>query len=232
MSSSASIVVPCCNQLNFTRLCLESVLRHTTSPYELIVIDNASTDGTPAYLHSLPARPGPQSVEVITCSGNLGHPAACNRGLARARGEAVAFLDNDIVLTPGWLEALLLHLYDRGLKTGLVGPVSNSAAGRQQVAPGYTDLDGLDTFALTHRLRKGPARPCRRLSGFCLLGRRTLLEQLGGFDERFTPGYFGDDDLCLRTQDAGHGLALANDVYIHHFGGRTFAGLGLDAQGL
>ena len=84
---TASIVVLCCNELEYTRLCLESVLRRTRPPYELVLIDNGSADGTPDYLNEIRARPGPDRVEVARNETNRGFPAGCNQGLAR-RGAA------------------------------------------------------------------------------------------------------------------------------------------------
>ena len=78
-----SIVVLCCNELEYTRLCLKSVLRRTRPPYELVLIDNGSTDGTPAYLEEVRSRPGPARVEVVRNETNAGFPAGCNQGLAQ-----------------------------------------------------------------------------------------------------------------------------------------------------
>jgi GT2 family glycosyltransferase len=82
----ASILILCCNELAYTRLCLESVLGHTRSPYELVLVDNSSTDDTPAYLEEIRSRPGPVRVEVIRNATNVGFPAGCNQALARAQG--------------------------------------------------------------------------------------------------------------------------------------------------
>ena len=101
-----SIVVLCCNELEYTRLCLESVLRRTRPPYELVLIDNGSADGTPTYLQEVRSRPGPARVEVVRNEANAGFPAGCNQGLARLRGGWVVFLNNDTVVTGGWLEGL------------------------------------------------------------------------------------------------------------------------------
>ena len=72
--------------------------------------------------------------------------------------------------------------------------------------------------------------PVERLTGFCLLLRREVLEQIGGFDERYGLGFFDDDDLCVRAQKTGFELLLALNVFVHHFGSRTFAGLGVDSR--
>ena len=72
-SGLAPLVILCCGQLPYTRLCLESVLRHTRAPFELILVDNGSTDGTPAYLEEIPGLPGPERVVVLRNESNRGY---------------------------------------------------------------------------------------------------------------------------------------------------------------
>jgi GT2 family glycosyltransferase/tetratricopeptide (TPR) repeat protein len=227
----ASLVILCCNQLDYTRLCLDSVLRHTRPPYELILVDNGSTDDTPAFLEELRGRPGPQHVEVIRNASNRGFPASCNQGLAAARGRHLILLNNDTVVTPGWLDGLLAWAHHDWPTVGLVGAVSNYAAPPQQVPADYTDLEGLVPWAVRRRQQHaGQALRVERLTGFCLLVRREVFERVGGLDERYGLGFFDDDDLCLRARQAGFGLLVALDVFVHHFGSRTFAGLGIDCR--
>jgi GT2 family glycosyltransferase/Tfp pilus assembly protein PilF len=229
----ASILVLCCNEVAYTRMCLESVLEHTRGPYELVIVDNASTDETPAYLEELRARPGPSRVVVIRNESNVGFGAGCNQALAHARGRYLVFLNNDTVVTAGWLEGLLRWALFDWPHVGLVGPVSNYAPPPQLVEPGYGDLSGLEAFAERRRRQfSDRALEVVRATGFCLLARREVLAQLGGLDERYGHGFFEDDDLCLRAREAGFKLLVAPDVYVHHFGSRTFRALGLDPEGL
>jgi GT2 family glycosyltransferase/predicted Zn-dependent protease len=225
----ASIIILCHNELECTRLCLESLIAVTRQPYELILVDNASNDGTPAYLEEVRNRPGPARFAVVRNEENRGFPAACNQGLALARGEYVVFLNNDTVLTPGWLDGLIRWSLTDWPRIGLVGPMTNYTRAPQQVDAGYADLAGLPAFA-TQRAREfaGRCLPVERLTGFCLLARRELLDRIGGMDESFGTGLFEDDDLSVRARRAGYKLLVAQDVYIHHFGSRTFTGLGID----
>ena len=101
----ASIIIPCWNQLEFTRQCIAALVRCTRPPWELIVIDNGSTDGTKDYcagVRDAAAVP----VTVVTNTTNRGFPAAINQGLKRARGEYLVLLNNDVVVTDGWLDQL------------------------------------------------------------------------------------------------------------------------------
>jgi GT2 family glycosyltransferase len=227
----ASLVILCCNEVAVTRLCLESVLRHTRSPYELILVDNGSTDGTPDYLKEVAGRSGPARVEVIRNEENRGFARGCNQGLAAAQGRYLVLLNNDTVVTPGWLDRLIGWATHDWPRVGLVGAVSNYAPAPQQVEPGYRDLAGLDEFALRRaRDFRGQALDFPRLTGFCLLTRREVLEQVGALDEGYGLGFFEDDDLCVRVRDKGYRLLVAQDTFIHHFGSRTFQALGLDSR--
>jgi GT2 family glycosyltransferase len=229
----ASIIVLCCNEVEYTRLCMESVLRHTRPPYELVLIDNGSTDATPAYLEELRRRAGPARVEVVRNAANVGYPAGCNQGLAQARGDFVVFLNNDTVVTEGWLDGLVRWALRDGDPVGMVGAVSNYSRPPQQVAVDYTDLEGMAAFAARRRRElAGQALLVERLTGFCLLARREALAAVGGLDERFGLGFFDDDDLSVRVLRAGLKLVVPLDVFVHHFGSRTFNALGVDAAGL
>ncbi len=226
-----SIIVLCCNALHYTRLCLESVVRHTRPPYELVVVDNASGDGTPAFLEEVRAWAGPVRVEILRNETNRGFAAGCNQALGHTRGHYLLFLNNDTVVTEGWLEGLLACLEQRREGVGLVGPVTNLIEVPQQIPIDYTDLHGMVEFA-AHRRREfaGQVLEVEKLSGFCLLARREVLERAGGFDERYGLGYYEDHDLSFRARDAGFRLLVAQDVFVHHFGGRTFAALEIDGR--
>lgn len=241
----ASIIVPCWNQLEFTKLCVRSLVRHTRRPWELVVVDNGSTDGTGDYLAGVQdAAAAP--VTIIANEANRGFPAAVNQGLKVARGAFLVMLNNDVVVTDGWLDQLIsLALMEtraekvddakpanRGI--GLVGPMSNYAAPPQLVphAP-YHDMDEMQAFARRWRDdQRGRWFTTGKLSGFCLLMKREVYETLGGLDERFGLGLFDDDDLALRARREGFELAVAHDLFIHHFGSRTFVGNGVDSAGL
>jgi len=221
-----SIVIVTFNQLAYTRMCLESIRFLTDEPYELIIVDNASTDGTVEYLRSC------SDVKLIENAENRGFPSAANQGMLASRGQQVLFLNNDIIATTGWLKRLLSALHSDP-RVGLVGPCSNYVSGPQQVEPAYHDLACLDGWAWEHGKQKnGHCEEVDRLVGFCLLVRREVLDTIGLFDERFGIGNFEDDDLCHRAIAAGWRAVIARDAYIHHFGHRSFAGAGVDLRAL
>ncbi|MGB9804041.1 MAG: glycosyltransferase family 2 protein [Desulfofundulus sp.] len=221
-----TIVIPVRNQLHFTRRCLESIFKYTPEPVEVMVVDNGSTDGTREYLQAL------TGVRVLMNNRNVGFAAACNRGLAVARGEYLLLLNNDVLVTPGWLTGLISHLKKYPC-AGLVGPLSNCGGLMQTIPVVLPSLNQLDEF--TRRLAVENFGQCRQvniLSGFCLLIRRQVLNTIGGLDTRFGPGNFEDDDFCLRARLAGFKLLVAEDVFVYHFGQRTFLGEGMDYRTL
>jgi GT2 family glycosyltransferase/tetratricopeptide (TPR) repeat protein len=226
-----SILILCCNQLDFTRQCLESVRQHTRAPYELVLVDNGSSDGTAAYLDEVRGQSGPEHVVVLRNVSNVGFPAGCNQALAQAQGSYVVFLNNDTIVTEGWLDGLVRVVLHDWPRVGMAGAVTNATAAPQLVPAGYGDLAGLPAFA-AHRRQEfaGKALEAQRLTGFCLLARRDVLNQVGGYDERYGLGYFDDDDLCVRVRRAGFKLLVALDVFIHHYGSQTFKALGIDCQ--
>jgi GT2 family glycosyltransferase len=228
----ASVIVPCFNQLSFTRHCIAALARHTRAPWELVAVDNGSTDGTAAYLQGVhDAAPFP--VTILTNPENRGFPAACNQGLRAARGDYLVLLNNDAVVTDAWLDQLVA-LADSDPKIGMTGPMSNEVSPPQLVEPvPYTNLDDMHQFAARWRSeRRGKWLLAERLSGFCLLIKRAVLDAVGGLDEQFGPGLCDDDDLALRVEQAGFSLAMAYDLFVHHFGGRTLVGAGIDAAAL
>ena len=231
-SGLASIIVPCRDQLPFTRECLKSLAEHTTAPWELVIVDDGSRDGTADYLNALQDA-DPKRVAVVTHTASQGFPTSCNHGLEAARGDYLVLLNNDTVVTHGWLDHLIA-LAESDPEIGMVGPVSNYVSPPQLIPEvSYRSLDKMHAFAAVWRgKRLGQWMLCEKLSGFCLLIKRAAYEKLGGLDERFGLGFFDDDDLCLRARKAGYKLAVAIDCFVHHFGSRTISAVGINAESL
>jgi len=221
-----SIIVLTHNELSFTIQCLDSIRARTDEPYQLIVVDNASTDGTREYLRSL------EGVIVVENAENRGFPAGVNQGIRVAKGRQVLLLNNDCIVTTGWLRRLLDALHGDPV-VGLVGPSSNNVSGGQQVPANYRDAGSIDGFAWDWGADHGhECMDVDRLVGFCLLIDRAVIDRIGLLDERFGIGCFEDDDYCRRAIKAGFRLIHARGAFVHHYGSRTFRGVGLDYPAL
>ncbi len=216
-----SIVIPTYNQLNMIKPCMDSIVQNTNVPYEIIVVDNASTDGTADYLRSLEGL-----VRFRLLESNRGFAGAVNVGMMMAKGRTIMLLNNDTLVTKSWLENLLACLNSDD-KIGMVGPMTNYISGEQQIEVPYTNIADMPRFASEYN-RSDPARWKRidRLAGFCLLFRRELFEEIGYFDEGFDIGNFEDDDYNVRVRLLGRSLVMAQDTFIHHFGSVSMKALG------
>lgn len=227
--AKTSIIILTHDQLEYTRQCLRSVERHTFQPYELILVENGSTDGTLAFLKDYAS--ARKYVRLLIQEENLGFAEGNNRGLAVATGDQFLLLNNDVVVTPDWLERLRSCSMG-GEAMGVVGPKSNWVSGPQAVPEFRYDphtLKNLDLFAREFTRRHfGRATRFWRVVGFCMLIKRGVVERIGGFDRRYGLGNFEDDDFSLRAALAGFESWIAEDCFIHHFGHRTFLGAGID----
>lgn len=221
-----SIVIPCWNNVEYTRLCIDSIFRNTEEPFELILIDNGSTDGTASYFESL--RKQHTNVVVISNKLNTGYGYACNQGLAAATGDYVVIMNNDIVVPPNWLRLLLRPAQAR--EVGIVGPRANNVSGTQCIATSYGNNLGLMEGFAQALARKNAYQGSFvvRAVGFCMLVKRSVIEAIGGFDPRFGIGNFEDDDFCARAQLAGFKIWIADDAFVHHFGSVSFRNGGID----
>lgn len=219
-SRTVSIVVPCWNRAEWTLQLLKSIQATTADgTYELVIVDNGSTDATAG----VDSNPG-AGVKVIRNSSNRGFAVACNQGAEAASGETLVFVNNDVIVKPGWLAPLLA-----GLERPRVG-----AVGSKLLFPDGTiqhagvillhDPDGqgyLDGNHLLYRQRAehpvaNRAREVRAVTAALLAVRRNLFSDLGGFDEGYLNGN-EDVDFCLRVGEAGwRVLYEPASVAIHH----------------
>ncbi len=223
-----SVVIVTWNNRAMNRLCLESLFARTEWPnLEVLVVDNGSSDGTPELLADLAS--GHSNLRVIAFEENRGFPAACNAGLAEARGEYLALLNNDTVVTRGWATALIAHLArDRGL--GLVGPVTNAISNEARIDVGYGNLAELPAWARAWvRDHDGEAFPIPMLAFFCVVMRREVFANVGALDERFGTGMFEDGDYNRRVRAGGWEVRCARDAFVHHWQKASFRRLGKDA---
>ncbi len=216
----ASVIVVTYNNLALTRLCLESIVRNSDYPnYEVIVVDNNSTDDTPEYLRRLAAQHS--HIQIVLNPENRGFAAANNQGIERSTGERLVLLNNDTVVPPGWLSRLLRHLEDPSI--GMVGPVTNFTGNEARVAVDYQTLGEMEVFAEELMwANSGCVADIHMLAMFCVAFRRDTHEKIGSLDEQFGIGMFEDDDYSLRVKKRNLRVVCAADVFVHHFGQAAF----------
>jgi GT2 family glycosyltransferase len=222
----ASVIIPVWNQLQYTRQCVAALQKNTADRlYELIFIDNGSTDGTPEFLSTLEG-----NVRILRNPENRGFGNACNQGADLSRRPYLVFLNNDTAPHPGWLEALLA-LAKSDPAIGAVGSKLLFPDGRLQEAGARVSQDGSgwpfgrggDAAAAIYN------RPCEvdYCSGAALLVRREAFQKLGGFDPQFAPAYYEDTDLCFGLRNLGLKVMYCPASQVTHFESKT-AGLRLD----
>ena len=213
----ASIVIPVYGQFAHTLACLRALAAHPpTTPFEVIVVDDGSTDETPT---CMPAITG---VRYHVRAANGGFIAACNDGAAHARGEILVFLNNDTVPQPGWLEALL-DTFRAHQDTGLAGSQLLYPDGRLQESGGLVFTDGsgwnYGRFGDPDDPRYAFVRDTDYCSGAAIAVAAALFARVGGFDTRYAPAYYEDTDLAfaVRTQGLRVRVQPASRV-VHHEG--------------
>ncbi|HJS18692.1 MAG TPA: glycosyltransferase, partial [Anaerolineales bacterium] len=168
-----------------------------------------------------------ENFKVIYNAENEGFARANNQGIAAAQGDYIVLLNNDTVVTRVWLSRLINHLGDP--QVGLVGPLTNGVSNEAHVDMTFTDVTALDAFAAQlAKDRTNLMTPIKLLAMYCMAGRREVFQQIGPLDEQFGIGMFEDDDYSLRVRQAGYRMAVAEDVFIHHFGRSAFGLMGHD----
>jgi GT2 family glycosyltransferase/glycosyltransferase involved in cell wall biosynthesis len=224
-----SVVVLAYNNWQFTNACLHSILSLTDySNVEIIVVDNASTDGTRENLDRVFSRD--PRVKIIHNAENLGFAAGNNIGMRAATGEYIILLNNDTYVTKGWIRDMIRPLMqDRTI--GLVGPLTNNIGNEQKIAINYGDMQQM--AQVSRRFTRRYLRRCyatHNLAFFCVATRRDVLEKVGLLDEVYGMGFFEDDDYCRRVEQAGFKIVIADDVFVHHHLSASFNALGQDEK--
>ena len=202
-NATVSIVIPLYNQLKYTKLCLESLQSTLIDLPEIILVDNASTDGTADYLRTL------AKVKVISNVENLGFAGGCNTGIKAASGEWVVVLNNDVIVTPGWLDGML-NAAERW-KLQIVTPAIREGECTYDISAYARELTG----RMQNVIRRG------RANGICFMVNRSVFDAIGLFDEKFLIGQYEDKDFFLRAANAGFALGTVGSAFLHHFGSAT-----------
>jgi len=192
-----SIIVPVRYRADLTQVCLDSIIKYTKIPYELILVQEGEDKEITRLLKSY-------TDNFVQNKKPLGFAGAMNTGLGLAKGNYCCFLNNDTVVTPDWLYPIL-DVFKKDKRVGLISPVYTEMVEWQKTSKesekDYIYVDGAD-----------------RLKGVCFVVPKQVIDKVGKWDERFGMGGGDDNDMCLRIKKAGYELAVARKSYIYHYG--------------
>lgn len=225
----ATIIIVSYHNLDKLQFTLQSVLEKTRYPaYDILIVDNGGQPDIQREVRTLAQR-FPETVRFIFNTENLGFAGGNNIGLRSARdSDYIILLNDDVVVTPGWLSGLIRYLGDRSI--GLVGPVTNATGNEACIRIDYSDPADADLFARRYTAEHdGVSFDIAVLAMYCVAIRQDTLAEIGDLDERFGVGMFEDDDFSVRVHNAGYRIVCAEDVYVHHFGRSSFGQLGDEA---
>ena len=221
ISDKISIVIPVWNNLHLVQQCVQSILKCTLHPFEIVLVDNASHEPICAWAEPMSAKHS--NITYVRNSINHGFPQGCNIGIKHATGEHILLLNSDTVVTPYWLSMLVAGLRDDSV--GLVSGISCNIGLDDQCIkkPSYRNHKELVRFAQEQNTTHHGHQTHTTLVVFLLvLIRGALKDKIGGLDPIFSFGNCEDSDYCFRAYRAGFKAQIMRDVYIDHVGSASF----------
>lgn len=226
MPTGVDIVVPIYNAREDVRRCIESVLRHATGDWRLVLVDDASTDAAlAAYLRQ--TAEGHDRVTLLRNPENAGFVVSANRGMKRAGGRDIILLNSDTIVTEHFVDRLIACAYSHE-RAGIVSPLTNNGTicsvpefCRDNALPNGLSVDAYAGMIARTGLRRRPELVTA--VGFCMYIRADVIERIGYFDEeRFGRGYGEENDFCERAKAIGYEVRLCDDLFIAHTGHASF----------
>ncbi len=209
MDIFCDVVMLTYNKLDFTRQCISSFLSNTHIPCRLILIDNASTDGTKEYLTSLKDTANCR-IKLVFNEDNRGFVGGMNQGVKISTAPYVCLANNDLLFTEGWLDEAI-SIFKKYASIGLLNPDSNSLGTHVPVGVSLKDF-GRQLYSK----RKGIFSEMPFCVGYCMLIKREVIEKVGGLSEEFYPMFFEDSDYSLKVKKAGYLTGVAKGSYVWH----------------
>ncbi|MEM3896273.1 MAG: glycosyltransferase [Archaeoglobaceae archaeon] len=213
-----SIIIPIYNNIKYTMNCLKSILNNTGGSFEVIVVNDASTDDTLKIL-----REKVKNIKIINNETNLGFIESCNRGAKASLGKYLCFLNNDTIVTKDWLPPLV-DLIKKDF-VGAVGAKLVYPDGKLQEAGGIIWKDGsgwnYGRYDDPEKPEYNFVREVDYCSGAVLMVKKDLFERIGGFSLEFKPAYYEDTDLCFNIRKFGYKVLYQPKSVVIHYEGIT-----------
>ncbi|NTW83854.1 MAG: glycosyltransferase family 2 protein [Chlorobiaceae bacterium] len=201
---SYSVVIPVYNQLEYTRQCFESLIAGGTSPVNIIIVDNASSDDTQRWLADHP------ELRSLRNRTNLGCGCAWTQGAVMSHdADWVVLLNNDVLAGPDAIEALLLAAERHGF--GVASPA---------LLEGKNDYD-FNVFAKEYTGKMSGLVRHGKFHGVCFAIRRETIEKIGFPDTDRTLGGYEDTEYLIRCKHHNIPVGIVGDSVFHHFGSIT-----------
>ena len=208
MSAKCDIIIPVWNQLAFTADCVDSIFKYTDGGWRLIFVDNASEEKTKGYLESLAKSHG-DKVVLIRNEANTGFVKAANQGMRASSAPYVCLLNNDTLVTKGWL-AEMVAIAEKSADIGIVNPSSNNLGQRPEAG------EPVELYAEKLRKETGAYIELGAAIGFCMLIKRSVIGKIGYFDEIYGMGNFEDTDFSRKAVGQGFKCVRACGAYVYH----------------
>jgi len=218
-----SIIVLTYNNLELNKRCINSILKKTAyANYELIIVDNQSTDGTIDYLKQLDQEKLAH-VKIVLNDTNAGFAGGNNLGIREANGDYVLLLNNDTIITRGWLTAMVKHL-ESNPKYGMCNPVTNSIGNESMIKVHYYNETEMHEFAYQYTVDNMNAEymDVDRLPLFATMIKKRVIDEVGMLDDGYKVGMFEDDDYTAAVVSAGYDIVIVEDAFIHHVNNASF----------
>ena len=203
------IAIPVWNKKELTERCLNSILSNTAFPYRIVLIDNASREFTKKYLESVAAQ-NPERIKLIVNKENLGNSTAGRQGMEYSDAAYVCILDNDTIVCKNWLTEMV-KIAEMLNNIGIINPSSNTFGLRKK-----KDESLKDFASCLQKENSGKYVEIGTAVGFCYLVKRNVINEIGYWDERFTPGYFEDTEYSMRAKKKGYKSVTASGAYVYH----------------
>jgi len=230
-----SIIIPTYNQANLTIRCMSSIRQYTTTPYEIVWVDNASRPDQLRLVKSQATKPRVHT-KCVSFNKNTGFVKAVNAGLKQAAGKYIVILNNDTEVSYRWDQKLLQPLRTDP-KVGAVGPITQSKIAWQESKAASTRF-GIKIPIFSGTIDKYSRELDRLHSGryvdigdiplafFCVALRKSTFDLIGNMDEAFGLGFGDDDEYCFRLRANKFQNILSIGTFVYHHHRTTFKAMG------